>query len=57
MEGTVTSLSSDNSGNIIGVSYKDKQADCVKVGVFIAYTLSCMEGALCGAGYVNFVNL
>lgn len=31
LEGTVTSLLSDNTGNIVGVSYKDKQDDCMKV--------------------------
>lgn len=34
MEGTVTSLLSDNSGNIVGVSYKDKQDDSMKVSYF-----------------------
>ena len=31
IEGIVTSLLADDSGTIVGVSYKDKEANCSKV--------------------------
>lgn len=43
VEGTVSSLLADCSGNVVGVSYRDKQAGCAQVSLLISCYLARLK--------------